>query len=215
MSFDLAVIDLDNTLYAADNGVFTRMDKRMTAFVARELNMTPAEASDLRVKYWKQYGTTLRGLMLHHGVEPEAFLHEVHNIGVHEMLVPDIELNQALARLPGRKVIHTNGIREHAERVLEALNVAHHFTTIYDIRFDNYQPKPSAITLSMLIESEDVAPHRTVVIDDMEDNLAAARSIGARTALISTCKPGEAWDFHAASLSGLRLTDTEIPANNP
>jgi len=203
MPFDLAVIDLDNTLYAADSGVFARMDKRMTAFVAHELNITPAEANDLRVKYWKQYGTTLRGLMLHHGVEPEAFLHDVHNIGVHEMLVPDAGLNQALARLPDHKVIHTNGIREHAIRVLEALGVAQHFTAIYDIRFNNYQPKPSATTLSALIESEGVVPHRTVVIDDMEDNLAAARSIGARTVLISTRKPGKQWDFHAASLSCL------------
>ncbi len=200
MLFDLAVIDLDNTLYAADSGVFARMDKRMTAFVARELNMTPAEANDLRAKYWKQYGTTLRGLMLHHGMEPEAFLHEVHDIGVHEMLVPDVDLNQALTRIPGRKVIHTNGIREHAIRVLEALDVAHHFTTIYDIRFNNYQPKPSAATLSALIELEGVVPHRTVVIDDMEDNLAAARAIGARTVLISSRKPGKQWDFHAASL---------------
>ncbi|MDQ6959421.1 MAG: pyrimidine 5'-nucleotidase [Mariprofundaceae bacterium] len=206
MPFDLAVIDLDNTLYAADSGVFARMDKRMTAFVARELNVTPAKASDLRVKYWKQYGTTLRGLMLHHGMEPEAFLHEVHDISVHEMLAPDTELNQALARLPGRKVIHTNGIREHAERVLAALDVAHHFTAIYDIRFNNYQPKPSAITLSALIESEGVAPHRTVIIDDMEDNLAAARSVGAQTALISTRKSGEAWDFHAKSLPCLTFT---------
>ncbi len=206
MSFDLAVIDLDNTLYAADSGVFACMDKRMTAFVARELNMTPAEASDLRVKYWKQYGTTLRGLMLHHGVEPEAFLHEVHDIGVHKILAPDTGLNQALAHFPGRKVIHTNGIREHAERVLKALGVAHHFTTIYDIRFDHYQPKPSATTLSTLIESEGAVPHRTVVIDDMEDNLAAAHSIGAQTALISARKPVRKWNFHAISLSRLALT---------
>jgi len=205
MPFDLAVIDLDNTLYAADSGVFARMDKRMTAFVARELSITPAKASDLRVKYWKQYGATLRGLMLHHGMEPEAFLHEVHDIGVHQMLAPDAGLNRALDCLPGRKVIHTNGIREHAERVLKALGVAHHFSAIYDIRFDNYQPKPSAETLARLIDSEDVAVDRTLVIDDMEDNLAAARSIGAQTALISTCKSGKTWDFHATSLPCLTI----------
>jgi len=203
MPFDLAVIDLDNTLYAADNGVFARMDKRMTAFVARELGMDAAEANALRLKYWKQYGTTLRGLMLHHGMEPEAFLHEVHDIGVHEMLSADTKLDEALARLPGRKVIHTNGIREHATRVLDRLDITHHFDTIYDIRFKNYQPKPCATTLSALLESEDMAASRTLVIDDMENNLAAARSIGAQTALISTREAGEQWDFHAVSLPGL------------
>jgi len=206
MPFDLAVIDLDNTLYAADSGVFACMDKRMTAFVARELGMDAGEANTLRLKYWKQYGTTLRGLMLHHGVEPETFLHEVHDIGVHEMLSPDTKLDEALARLSGRKVIHTNGILEHAERVLEALGVAHHFTAIYDIRFNDYRPKPCTITLSALIESEGTRPARTMVIDDMEDNLAAARSIGTQTALISTHEAGERWDFRAVSLSCLSQT---------
>jgi len=206
MPFDLAVIDLDNTLYAADSDVFARMDKRMTAFVARELGMDAAEANALRLKYWKQYGTTLRGLMLHHGMEPEAFLHEVHDIGVHEMLSPDTKLDEALSSLPGRKVIHTNGIREHVGRVLKALRVAHHFDTIYDIRFNHYQPKPCAATLRLLIESAGAVPHRTMVIDDMENNLAVARSIGAQTALISTHKPGEKWDFYATSLPGLSQT---------
>ncbi len=206
MPFDLAVIDLDNTLYAADSGVFACMDKRMTAFVARELGMDAAEANALRLKYWKEYGTTLRGLMLHHGMEPEAFLHEVHDIGVHEMLSPDAKLNEALGNLPGRKVIHTNGIREHADRVLDTLGIAHHFNAIYDIRFNRYQPKPCADTLSALIESEDMAANRTLVIDDMENNLAAARSIGAQTALISTHEPSEQWDFHAVSLPCLSQT---------
>jgi len=205
MPFDLAVIDLDNTLYAADSGVFARMDKRMTAFVARELGIDAAKANALRLKYWKQYGTTLRGLMLHHGMEPEAFLHEVHDIGVHEMLSPDTKLDEALSGLPGRKVIHTNGIREHANRVLEALQVAHHFDAIYDIRFNHYQPKPCATTLHLLIESAGTVPHRTMVIDDMEDNLAVARSIGAQTTLISTHEPSKKWDFHAASLSCLTV----------
>jgi len=205
MPFDLAVIDLDNTLYAADNGVFARMDKRMTAFVARELNVTPAQANDLRIKYWKQYGTTLKGMMLHHNMEPETFLHDVHDIGVHEMLSPDTKLDEALSSLPGRKVIHTNGIREHADRVLKALRVAHHFDTIYDIRFNHYQPKPCAITLRLLIQSAGAVPHRTMVIDDMENNLAVARSIGAQTTLISAHKPSEQWDFRAASLSCLTV----------
>jgi len=209
MPFDLAVIDLDNTLYAADNGVFARMDKRMTVFVARELGMDATEANALRLKYWKQYGTTLRGLMLHHGMEPEAFLHEVHDIGVHEILEPDTKLDEALARLPGRKVIHTNGIREHAMRVLEALGVAHHFDAIYDIRFDNYRAKPCAGTLSHLIKSEGMTAARTLVIDDMEDNLAVARSIGAQTALISSHDLNESWDFHAPSLPRLCITDAQ------
>lgn len=195
MPFDLAVIDLDNTLYAADNGVFARMDKRMTAFVARELEVDPQEADRLRVKYWKEYGTTLRGMMLHHGMEAEAFLHDVHDIDAHEILKADYELDDALARLPGRKVIHTNGIHEHAERILDVLGIAHHFAAIYDIRFNNYMPKPNKETLAMLLEAEGVSPERTLVVDDMADNLKVARGLGCKT-VWTTHEPDGHWDYH-------------------
>jgi len=203
MLFDLAVVDLDNTLYAAGSGVFERMDKRMTRFVARELGVEAEEANRLRLLYWRQYGTTLRGLILHHGVEPEPFLDEVHDIGVHEMLQPDAALDAALADMPGRKVIHTNGTREHAERVLSALGIRRHFASIYDIRFNTYTPKPCANTLRTLLDAEAVLPVRALIIDDMEDNLVAAQSIGAQTALISGARASGTWTYHADSFTGL------------
>ena len=203
MPFDLAVIDLDNTLYAADSGVFDRMDKRMTAFVAKELNVDDEEANRLRVKYWKEYGTTLRGMMLHHGMEPEAFLHDVHDINAHEILKKDVNLDIALGRLPGRKVIHTNGIREHAERILEALGISHHFEHIYDIRFNNYIPKPSVETLARLIEREGFTPRRTLVVDDMEANLEVASQLGCKTVWITLEKENGTWDYHMPSFHHL------------
>jgi len=207
MPFDLAVIDLDNTLYAAESGVFARMDKRMTAFVANELGVDSKTADELRVKYWRQYGTTLRGMMLHHGMEPEAFLHDVHDINAHEILERDELLNAALGRLPGRKVIHTNGIREHAERILETLGVLHHFERIYDIRFNDYIPKPSKDTLAMLIEAEGCTPERTLVVDDMQDNLAVATELGCKTVWIShetRLETNEgSWSYHVPSFHSL------------
>ena len=203
MPFDLAVIDLDNTLYAADSGVFARMDRRMTAFVARELGVDETEADRLRLKYWKQYGTTLRGMMLHHNMEPEPFLHDVHNVDAHELLQADPALDAALDRLPGRKVIHTNGILEHAERILEALGIAHHFERIYDIRFNNYIPKPSRETLARLIEAEQSTPARTLVVDDMEDNLRVADELGCKTVWITREKEDGRWSYHIPSFHHL------------
>ncbi|HKI61870.1 MAG TPA: pyrimidine 5'-nucleotidase [Mariprofundaceae bacterium] len=203
MPFDLAVIDLDNTLYTADSGVFARMDKRMTAFVANELGVDDATADQLRLKYWKEYGTTLRGMMLHHGMEPEAFLQDVHNINAHELLERDAALDAALARLPGRKVIHTNGIREHAERILHALGIAHHFERIYDIRFNQYIPKPCKETLAMLIQAEGATPERTLVVDDMADNLRVARDLGCKTVWITRETEKGTWDYHVPSFHSL------------
>jgi len=203
MPFDLAVIDLDNTLYAADSGVFARMDQRMTAFVAKELEIDAKTANELRVKYWKEYGTTLRGMMLHHGMEPEVFLHDVHNINAHEILSEDKALDKALTRLPGRKIIHTNGIHEHAERILETLGVLHHFERIYDIRFNRYIPKPCKETLAMLIEKEGATPNRTLVVDDMPDNLAAAAALGCKTVWITHETKKGTWDYHVPSFHHL------------
>ncbi len=202
MPFDLAVIDLDNTLYSADSGVFARMDKRMTAFVANELGVDTTEANRLRIKYWREYGTTLRGMMLHHGIAPEAFLHDVHTINAHELLEKDDALDAALARLPGRKVIHTNGIREHAERILAALGIARHFTAIYDIRFNNYIPKPCRQTLASLIAAEGFTPARTLVVDDMADNLTEAKALGCKTVWVTHTSEG-IWDYHIATCHDL------------
>jgi len=202
MPFDLAVIDLDNTLYAADNGVFARMDKRMTAFVAHELGVDNDEADRLRVQYWKKYGTTLRGMMLHHDMDAEPFLQDVHNINAHEILGKDKVLDTALERLPGRKVIHTNGIREHAEKVLGTLGIARHFDNIYDIRFNDYIPKPCSQTLARLIEAEGCTPARTLVVDDMADNLGVAKELGCKTVWI-TRETGNQWDFHIPTFDHL------------
>jgi len=205
MSYDLFVVDLDNTLYAADNGVFARMDVRMTAFISRTLGMGEKEANHLRVRYWQKYGTTLRGLMLHHHIEAEDFLHDVHDINAHELLQPNQLLNDALSALPGRKVIHTNGIYEHAERILNALGVHHHFEKIYDIRYNAYLPKPCANTLKMLLNHEGVRPENTLVLDDMEDNLAVAKKLGAQTCWVSSEQRHHAWDYHVKSLDQLVL----------
>ncbi len=202
MPFDLAIIDLDNTLYAADTGVFARMDERMTDFIRAELGVDAETANRLRVEYWRQYGSTLRGLALHHGMEPEPFLHHVHDIGAEELLAPDPALDAALARLRCRKVIHTNGIREHAERVLGALGVRHHFARIYDIRFNDYRPKPERETLARVLEAEGARPARTLVVDDMADNLAAAKALGCKTALIRR-EPDGRWDYHLPRIHDL------------
>ena len=205
MPFDLFVVDLDNTLYAANNGVFARMDKRMTAFICHALGIQYAEADALRVQYWRQYGTTLRGLVLHHGIEPEIFLHDVHDIDAHELLEPNPSLNTALSKLSVRKVIHTNGIREHAERVLLALDVGHHFDAIYDIRYNAYLPKPCATTLNMLLQDEGVPPARTLVLDDMQENLAVAKALGAQTCWVTSEQSQHDWDYQVTAIEKLAL----------
>ncbi len=205
MSLSLAVIDLDNTLYAADNGVFARMDAKMNNYIRRELKVDEQEADYLRVKYWKAYGSTLKGLMKHHGHPAEPFLQEVHDINAHELLQRQPELNRVLSLMDIRKVIHTNGTREHAQRILSALEIADHFDEIYDIRFNDYTPKPCSETLTRLFDAQGVRSGEVLVVDDMPDNLLVAKKLGARTAWIhpqAQLMPHE-WDIALTSFTGL------------
>lgn len=205
LAFDLAVIDLDNTLYAADNGVFARMDVRMNNYIQRELHLSLAKANAMRVNYWKAYGSTLRGLMIHHGHDAEPFLREVHDVAAHELLKPVPELFQALQAIKAKKIIHTNGTRKHAEQVLNCLGVSDCFAAIYDIRFNAYQPKPCTQTLKKLFALEQVDAGAVVVIDDMPANLAAAKLAGAKTAWVhaDAATVPHAWDVAAPTFAGL------------
>ncbi|MDQ6978822.1 MAG: pyrimidine 5'-nucleotidase [Mariprofundaceae bacterium] len=211
MPFDLAIIDLDNTLYRADSGVFQRMDVRINQYIQQSIGLSYAEADAMRLDYWQRYGTTLHGLMRHHGVDAEDFLSHAHHIQAHELLSSDTALAHALNELPGRKVIHTNGTCEHAETILACLNIRDHFAAIYDIRFNHYQPKPCCHTLGLLLQQERANPARTMVIDDMSENLRAAQQLGLQTCLIhpEADSQTEPWDicaphFHALASINLR-----------
>jgi len=204
----LVVIDLDNTLYAANNGVFARMDAKMNGYIRRELNVDQHEADAIRIKYWKQYGSTLKGLMAHHGHEAEPFLKEAHDIDAHELLSPQPSLYHVLDAMPMRKVIHTNGTKEHAETILNALGIRHYFAEIYDIRFNQYTPKPCVDTLSQIFTVEGVAADEVLVIDDMADNLGVAKEAGAKTAWVhpDAMQTTHPWDIGVTSFEDLLLS---------
>jgi len=205
--FDLSliIVDLDNTLYAADNGVFSRMDQKMNTYIRRELQVSHEAADELRVRYWKQYGSTLKGLMKHHNHDAEPFLFEAHDIDAFELLDANPSLQQTLASIKQRKVIHTNGTREHAETILSALGIQNFFSAIYDIRFNQYTPKPCAQTLRQIIDQEQVDSQQVLVVDDMQNNLSIAKQVGAKTAWVhpQAEQTRHSWDIAATSFQGL------------
>ena len=126
------IFDLDNTLYPRRTDLFSQIDQRMTSFVAELLQVPPEEAKEVQKRYYREYGTTLRGLMTLHDIEPDTFLRYVHNID-YSWLSPDPELGAEIAALPGRKLIFTNGDRAHAERAARQLGIFEHFEDVFDI----------------------------------------------------------------------------------
>ena len=177
------VFDLDNTLYPAETNLFAQVDVRIRDFVARLLSLPLEEANHLQKDYYRRYGTTLRGLMQEHGIAPDAFLDYVHDID-HSVVPPDPALGAALARLPGRKFIFTNGSRGHAEKTAARLGVAEHFEDIFDIVSAGLSPKPGREAYDLFIRHTGIAPPRAAMFEDLSRNLAVPHALGMRTVLV-------------------------------
>lgn len=180
---DTWIFDLDDTLYPADCEFMALIEGRMTAFVARQTGLPRGEAKALQLRYLSEHGTTLAGLMAHHGVDPYAFLDEVHDVSL-DCLVPDARLRTAIARLPGRRLVFTNGHAAHAERVLARLALDDLFDEVFHLEAANMIPKPSPQTFDALITRHAVTPPTSAFFEDSERNLAPAAALGMTTVLV-------------------------------
>jgi putative hydrolase of the HAD superfamily len=177
------VFDLDNTLYSASCQIYVEVEARMTEFIMLALKVDRDEAQALRRRYFTEHGTTLRGLMLEHAMPPDEFLHYVHELDLTP--VPgDPVLSAAIGGLPGRKLIFTNGTTRHAERVLDKLGLAEHFSGIYDIVACNYVPKPDPNGYAEMVRRHAIDPRRAAMVEDMAKNLAPAAALGMTTILV-------------------------------
>jgi putative hydrolase of the HAD superfamily len=174
------IFDLDNTLYPASCNLFAQVDARMSAFIQELLSLPPAEARRVQKQYFHEHGTTLRGLMTHHRVDPTAFLGYVHDIDF--SVVPHApELEAALARLAGRKLVYTNATVPYAERVLARLGIGHHIEAIFDIVAADYRPKPEPESYRRMIAAHGIDPARAVLVEDIARNLSPAAALGMTT----------------------------------
>mgnify|MGYP001209102141 CR=1 FL=1 len=179
------IFDLDNTLYPASCNLFAQVDARMNAFIQRFLSVDATEAHRIQKQYFREYGTTLRGLMIRHGLAPAEFLEYVHAIDC-SPVQPSPALDAALGRLPGRKVIFTNGSVRHAENVIARLGVGHHFHGIFDIIAMDYVPKPDPSCYANLVARHDIDPRAAAMFEDLPRNLAPAAALGMTTVLVRT-----------------------------
>jgi len=179
------VFDLDNTLYCATSNLFAQIDVRMKGFIGEFLGVAPDEAFRIQKAYFREYGTTLRGLMIRHGLDPQAFLDHVHDIDL-GVIGPDPTLGRALAALGGRKFVFTNGSVDHALRVLDRLGIDDHFEAVFDIAASDYVPKPDPAVYHRLIEAYEIDPRASVMVEDMARNLEPAAEMGMTTVWVRT-----------------------------
>lgn len=190
------VFDLDNTLYPASSNLFAEIDRRMGEFIASELRVDAVEARRIQKDYFRDFGTTLRGLMINHAIEPTLFLEYVHAIDV-SILSPDPALEAALSRLAGPKIVFTNGSLRHAETVMDRLGIAHHFEGIFDIAAAKYISKPDPAAYRALVDRHALAPAATAIFEDLTRNLAPAAAMGMTTVWVRNVSPWSEVVTHA------------------
>jgi putative hydrolase of the HAD superfamily len=177
------VFDLDNTLYPRDLNLWQQVDERIRDYVARFLDVGREEAFRVQKDYYRRYGTTMRGLMAEHGLNPDEFLEFVHEID-HSPLEPDPVLGAAIEALPGRKLILTNGTRKHADAVTRRLAIDHHFEGVFDIVAAELEPKPAPQTYDRFLQAHGVDPARAAMFEDLARNLAVPHALGMTTVLV-------------------------------
>lgn len=186
------VFDLDNTLYPRDSRLFDQVDVRMGAFLSEQFNLDRVAAREMQKRYFHQYGTTLRGLLLHHPeVDPHRYLDYVHELDL-TVIPPAPALDAALKALPGRKLVFTNGSLRHAENVLARLGIAHHFADIFDVAAAEFVCKPDPDCYQRMMRTHGVTPTQAALFEDTLVNLPPAAALGMATVLVTPLENPEA-----------------------
>src|ERR1700686_5386610 len=180
---DTWVFDLDNTLYPHHVNLWQQVDVRIGEFVSAWLKVSPQESRAIQKDYYRRYGTTMRGMMTEHGVHADDFLAYVHQID-HSPLQPNPAMGAAIAKLPGRKLILTNGSTDHADKVLQRLGLATHFEAVFDIIAAELEPKPAPQTYQKFLRLHGVNPERSAMFEDLARNLGVPHQLGMTTVLV-------------------------------
>ena len=195
MHYTTIFFDLDDTLYPASSGLWPTLKERMNRYMIERMDIPVEEVPRLREKYFRTYGTTLRGLQANHTIDVQDFLAYVHDVRLEDYIRPDAIQQSVLAALPTRNVIFTNADVHHARRVLKVLQIEQYFADVVDVnKMDPYcKPSPQAFALALKAAGEE-DPSQCVMIDDLPHTTRAARTFGLYALLYGAAAGGEAAD---------------------
>ncbi|KAB7615534.1 pyrimidine 5'-nucleotidase [Amylibacter sp. SFDW26] len=194
------VFDLDNTLYPPSDALFDQIDVLMTQYVMQALNLDEPAADKIRATYWKEYGTTLAGLMERHDLDPDPFLDAVHKIDVSH-IKKNTELRDNITKLNGRKIIYTNGSKGHAENVTRALGIDDIFDGMYGVEHAGYQPKPRRAAFERVFALDGVDPTKAALFEDDVRNLEIPHAMGLKTILVGPKEDHPFIHYHTDDLT--------------
>lgn len=179
------IFDLDNTLYPHQANLFSQVDHKMGLFIQDMFNIPHADAKLKQKNFFKKHGTTLRGLMSEHGIEPYDYLKFVHDIDF-SVLEIDQKLNLAIENLPGEKFIYTNASTDYANVVLSHIGLSGVFKDIFDIHDAEFLPKPDMRSYHKMLDKFAINANQSVMVEDLAGNLNPAAELGMTTVWVPT-----------------------------
>jgi len=182
------LFDLDNTLYSGQTKVFDQVDKKMSSFISKKLNVSLEEAKKIQKDYFYKYSTTLSGMMKHHKIDANEFLDFVHDVNL-DFLKQDKGLENEISKIKGKKIIFTNGSKAHAFNVTKRIGIDKLFDGVFDIVESNFIPKPSMKAYKILIEKYKIEPQYCILVEDIARNLKPAYELGMKTVWIKNDEP--------------------------
>ena len=197
------LFDLDNTLYSGQTKVFDQVDKKMSSYISKKLNIPVEEAKKIQKEYFHKYSTTLSGMMKHHNIDANEFLEFVHDVNL-DFLKQDKELEIEISRIKGKKIIFTNGSKAHAKNVTKKIGIDKLFDGVFDIVESNFIPKPSLEAYKMLIQKYKIEPQYCILVEDIARNLKPAHELGMKTVWIKNDEPWAA-EFSNESFINYRV----------
>jgi putative hydrolase of the HAD superfamily len=199
------IFDLDNTLHNADAGIFPHINRSMTRYIMHRLGLDEPSAQALRQRYYRRYGATLRGLQRHHAIDPDHFLRETHRVAeLLPLMQWDRHVDTLLARLPGRKILLSNGPQAYVEQIARRMGIDRLFDALYGVERVGYRPKPHRRPFMTVCRRERLDPAHCIMVEDSLDNLLTAKSLGMRTVWMTSQARRPAYvDYRIASLRDL------------
>jgi pyrimidine 5'-nucleotidase len=192
MRFNTLFFDLDETLYPTSSGLWSAIRERINAFMQERMGFPPEQIEVLREQFFREYGTTLRGLQVNYTVDMDEYLAFVHNVPLEAHLHPDPELRSVIEALPARKFIFTNADSAHANRVLDVLGLQGLFDGILDAHTLAPYCKPMPESFELALQAAGSPdPCTCALLDDQVRITRAARSLGLYTILVGKMTAGE------------------------
>lgn len=211
MRYSTIFLDLDGTMYPAENGIWDALSERINKYMLALPDIDPDEVPVLRQRYYSEYGTTLRGLIVHHKIDPEEYLEFVHSVPIEDFLELDADLISMFENLSQNIWILTNSYRRHAKRVLKTLGVWRYFQGVIDVNTMDFRNKPDPFVYEKSLEiAGGLDPSKCIFVDDIPKNLIPAHDLGLTTVLVGAQQKNERSDYHIDKIHDLAQTIPEL-----